>query len=112
MSDAIRAEIGVARAGDAKAQYNLGMRYLAGRGVKKDSAEAAKWFEIGDESPYMLVVSPVRPEHRLHPVTDNTGVSLARLQAPRSTVPAVTHIDYSARLQTVDAERQPRLSSK
>jgi len=45
VSDAIRAEIGLARAGDAKAQYNLGMRYLAGRGVKKDSAEAAKWFE-------------------------------------------------------------------
>lgn len=45
VSDAISAEIGLARAGDSKAQYNLGMRYLAGRGVKKDSAEAAKWFE-------------------------------------------------------------------
>jgi len=45
VSDVIRAEIGLARAGDSKTQYNLGMRYLAGRGVTKDSAEAAKWFE-------------------------------------------------------------------
>lgn len=45
VSDAIRAEIDLASAGNAKAQYNLAMRHLAGRGVKNDSAEAAKWFE-------------------------------------------------------------------
>jgi TPR repeat protein len=45
LSDAIQAEIDLARAGDAKTQYSLGMRHLAGRVVKKDSTEAAKWFE-------------------------------------------------------------------
>ena len=45
VSDAVREEIDLARAGDVKAQYNVAMRYLDGRGVKNDSAEAAKWFE-------------------------------------------------------------------
>jgi carbamoyltransferase len=71
--------------------------------------DAPKWFEVADESPYMLIVSPVRQDRRIYAPVEDSGVSLARLQAARSQVPAITHVDYSARLQTVDAIRQPRL---
>ena len=65
-------------------------------------------FEAGQESPYMLLVAPVRPEKRL----DGEGSEakgLELLKAKRSVVPAVTHVDYSARVQTVDARRHARL---
>ncbi len=77
---------------------------------------AAEWFDLprGRDSPYMLLVAPVRAEHRL-PVADGQTTVLtehpdlnARLAVPRSAIPAVTHIDASARLQTVDADRNPR----
>ena len=70
---------------------------------------AADYFAIkpGHESPYMLLVAPVRPEHRLNPGSTDPGV--ARVRAARSDIPAVTHVDYSARVQTVDAQRNPRL---
>jgi carbamoyltransferase len=78
---------------------------------------AADWFDIapGRESPYMLLVANVRPEHRL-PLSDSEHAVLRgdpdlcrRVNVPRSTVPAITHVDYSARVQTVDEERHPRL---
>ena len=63
----------------------------------------------GEDSPYMLVVAPVNEERRL-PLPDGQsalkGIDL--LKAQRSVVPAVTHVDYSARIQTVDAERHGR----
>jgi carbamoyltransferase len=57
------------------------------------ASDASRWFELSPhhESPYMLIVAPVKPEHR----TD---------------VPAVTHVDGSVRLQTIDEHRNPRLS--
>jgi carbamoyltransferase len=78
--------------------------------------EAARWFdvEVDQESPYMLLVAPLRTEHRLPIAPEqreimNTDPDLRnRVNIPRSTVPAITHVDYSARLQTVDAERHPR----
>jgi carbamoyltransferase len=79
---------------------------------------ATEWFDIDatHESPYMLIVAPVRADRRLA-VSDTERQTMAtdpdlrnRLNVPRSTVPAVTHVDYSARLQTVDAERNPRLT--
>jgi carbamoyltransferase len=72
--------------------------------------DASRWFtlEPGVESPYMLLVAHVRPEQR---VSDDgpPRTGLERLSAPRSTIPAVTHVDHSARVQTVDATRNPRL---
>jgi carbamoyltransferase len=77
---------------------------------------AADWFDLprGHESPYMLLIAPLRPERRLS-VTDDEFKILndhpdlnARLAVSRSLIPAVTHIDYSARLQTVDRQRNPR----
>jgi carbamoyltransferase len=69
-----------------------------------------EWFEMrpGQDSPYMLLVADVRPEHRLEPGPGYEDVwGLERLNFRRSTIPAVTHVDYSARVQTVDAERNP-----
>jgi carbamoyltransferase len=69
---------------------------------------AAAYFEWppGLDGPYMAVVAPVHPDQRL-PLTAADGEPL-QLSAARSRVPAVTHVDYSARLQTVDSERHPR----
>jgi carbamoyltransferase len=77
---------------------------------------ASQWFDIEEhqESPYMLLVAPVRQKHRVPIAPDlleqmKTDPDLRnRVNIPRSTIPAITHVDYSARLQTVDAERTPR----
>ncbi len=78
---------------------------------------ASEWFDIkpGQESPYMLLVAPVLESQRLAlPAEDlhrmQTDPNLCeRVNVPRSTIPAVTHVDYSARLQTVDEIRNPPL---
>jgi len=81
--------------------------------------EASKWFGIDPrhESPYMLLVAPVRDEQRIA-ITDAQRETMKndpdlrnRVNVPRSTIPAVTHVDYSARLQTVDDGRNPRLAA-
>lgn len=71
---------------------------------------AADYFEVVRESPYMLMVDQLRGERRLPGSGDEAQLSLTeRVNRPRSDIPAVTHIDYSARVQTVDAERNPAL---
>jgi carbamoyltransferase len=71
-------------------------------------AEDAKdWFDLAQESPYMLLTAQVAAARRLRcPTGDTTGTNLLRV--PRSTIPAVTHVDGSARVQTVTAEHNPR----
>jgi carbamoyltransferase len=71
--------------------------------------KAAEWFEFEGESPYMLFVAPVRPERR-HAMTaeEQALFGIDKLNVVRSEIPAVTHVDYSARLQTVDAKANPR----
>jgi carbamoyltransferase len=68
--------------------------------------DAAEYFEAVHESPYMLVIDQVRPERCL-PDPKRHGEDLTEwVNTPRSDIPAVTHVDYSARIQTVD-ERHP-----
>jgi carbamoyltransferase len=74
-----------------------------------------EYFEmrLGEDSPYMLLVAPVCADHRVPSAPRSNSAHLAsagldRVREVRSTVPAVTHVDYSARVQTVDAERHPR----
>jgi carbamoyltransferase len=67
----------------------------------------ADYFEMDVESPYMLLVAPVKPGLRKPLPTNVTGIDL--LKAERSTLPAVTHVDYSARIQTVSREGNPLL---
>ncbi len=63
------------------------------------------YFELDSDSPYMLLVAPVRPELRRQP--EGTEAGLDRVRQVRSTLPAVTHVDFSARVQTVDAQDNP-----
>jgi carbamoyltransferase len=70
---------------------------------------AASWFELGVESPYMLLTAAVRGEHRRRlTYAEKELAGLDQLRAVRSTIPAVTHVDYSARIQTVHRETNPR----
>jgi carbamoyltransferase len=80
---------------------------------------AHRWFDIDPrhESPYMLLVAQVREEHRLTVSEADRAVMATdpdlrrRVNIPRSTIPAVTHVDDSARLQTVDHDRNPRFAA-
>lgn len=73
---------------------------------------AADWFELDGESPYMLLVANVRGD-RCIPMTEEAQklFGIEKLNVPRSDIPAVTHVDYSARVQTVSAETNPRFHS-
>jgi carbamoyltransferase len=80
------------------------------------SEHAEEWFDLppGQESPYMLLVAPLRERHH-RSIPEKEAAVLAsdadlcrRANVCRSTVPAVTHVDYSARIQTVDERRHPR----
>ena len=69
------------------------------------------YFELDQESPYMLIVAPVREDRRMTLSADDAGKSgIDLLNVPRSDIPAVTHVDYSARIQTVD-ESNPKLQA-
>jgi carbamoyltransferase len=67
-----------------------------------------EYFDLDVDSPYMLLVAPVRDERRI-PMTDAQQqlFGIAKLNVPRSDIPAVTHVDYSARIQTVHVETNP-----
>ena len=66
----------------------------------------AEWFDMDADSPYMLLVAPVSTAHR-YDVPQNGARGLEKLKQIRSSVPAITHVDYSARVQTVDREANP-----
>jgi len=67
------------------------------------------WFDLDDDSPYMLLVADVRPEHRIAMTPEQQALfGIDKLNVPRSSIPAVTHVDYSARIQTVHADTNPR----
>ena len=90
---------------NAKIKFRESFRPFAPSVLREQSAD---WFDLGEdcESPYMLLVAPVRDSRRT-PVPEGVR-GLAKLGQPRSEVPAVTHVDSSARVQTVDAERHGR----
>ena len=69
----------------------------------------ADWFELDADSPYMLLVANVRPEHcRKMSAEEQDLFGIDKLNVVRSDIPAVTHVDYSARVQTVHKETNPR----
>lgn len=71
---------------------------------------AHEYFEMqrGESSPYMLLVAPVRESYRLSDGQSTTRQGIDKLKNVRSVVPAITHVDYSARIQTVDPRRHGR----
>lgn len=67
------------------------------------------YFEIDRASPYMLLVAPIKKDLHLDKVPNSKALfGIEQLKLPRSTIPAITHIDYSARIQTVHPELNPR----
>jgi carbamoyltransferase len=67
------------------------------------------WFEIDCDSPYMLLVANVKADHcRAMSAEEQSLFGIDKLNVPRSDIPAVTHVDYSARIQTVHADTNPR----
>lgn len=89
-----------------KVKFRESFRPFAPSVLREDVAE---WFEFDRDSPYMLVVADIR-EDRRHPVSeeDNALFGIDRLNTVRSQIPAVTHVDMSARIQTVHRETNPR----
>jgi carbamoyltransferase len=89
-----------------KVKFRESFRPFAPSVLREDVAE---WFELDGDSPYMLVVADVR-EDRRHPVSDEDKklFGIDRLNTIRSEIPAVTHVDMSARIQTVHKETNPR----
>jgi len=105
-----RSIIGDARSSQMQELMNLKIKFresfrpFAPSVLREKSSE---WFELEEESPYMLVVASVAQKRRID-TTDQKGLfGLEKLLAVRSTIPAVTHVDYSARIQTVTENHQP-----
>lgn len=85
-----------------KIKYRESFRPFAPAVIRED---VSKYFELDSDSPYMLIVAPVREEHHTSLETDDKNrIGLDRLDVVRSTLPAITHVDYSARVQTVTAD--------
>ena len=71
--------------------------------------EVSNWFDLKDSSPYMLLVANVKKEMQITMTSEqNQLFGIDKLNIKRSTIPAVTHVDYSARIQTVHQETNPR----
>jgi carbamoyltransferase len=86
-----------------KIKFREGFRPFAPIVLAED---AHQYFDVRQESPYMLLVYPVCKQHRCAVASDGK-FGIESLQVPRSDIPAVTHVDYSARVQTVDRQRNP-----
>jgi len=67
------------------------------------------YFDLEGVSPYMLIVAPVKETLRISMTDEQQQLfGIEKLNVPRSTIPAITHVDYSARIQTVHQETNPR----
>jgi len=89
-----------------KVKYRESFRPFAPSVLCEDIGE---WFEHYSDSPYMLLVANVQKDkRRIMTVKEKTLFGIEKLNVPRSSVPAITHVDYSARIQTVHADTNPR----
>jgi carbamoyltransferase len=70
--------------------------------------DVAEWFDLDQDSPYMLLVANVAEHHRKTTPAARELFGIDKLKVARSDIPAVTHVDYSARIQTVHRETNPR----
>jgi carbamoyltransferase len=89
-----------------KVKFRESFRPFAPSVLRED---VSKWFDIDTDSPYMLLVADIVKECQV-PMTEEQKqlFGIDKLNVPRSKVPAVTHVDYSARIQTVHRETNPR----
>jgi carbamoyltransferase len=107
-----RSIIGDARSRDMQSVMNLKIKFRESfRPFAPVVLEerVSDWFELDRPSPYMLLVASVAERRRIPMSEEEQSLfGLDKLHVPRSEVPAVTHVDYSARVQTVDRRRNPR----
>ena len=106
-----RSILGDPRSAKMQAQMNLKIKFREGFRPFAPSVlreRVAEYFELAGDSPYMLLVAPVKRSRQI-PMSEAQRKlwGIEQLNVPRSDIPAVTHIDYSARIQTVDAETNP-----
>lgn len=74
--------------------------------------KVSDYFDIKSKSPYMLIVADVLKKHRIEMTQEQEKLfGIEKLNVPRSSLPAITHVDYSARIQTVHSETNPRFHS-
>jgi carbamoyltransferase len=89
-----------------KVKYRESFRPFAPSVLRED---VSQWFDLDGDSPYMLLVAAVQRRHRRQMTDDENALfGIEKLNVPRSSIPAVTHVDYSARVQTVHANTNPR----
>ena len=89
-----------------RVKYRESFRPFAPSVLREDVAD---WFELDADSPYMLVVADVCKKRRIPmSAADAALFGIDKLNVPRSDIPATTHVDYSARVQTVHADTNPR----
>ena len=89
-----------------KVKYRESFRPFAPSVLREHVAD---WFELDCDSPYMLLVADVVKGRRKAMTPEQQALfGIDKLNVPRSEIPAVTHVDYSARIQTVHAETNPR----
>ena len=88
-----------------KVKYRESFRPFAPSVLREHVSE---WFDIDVDSPYMLMVAPVHERHRREMTSEEQRLfGIEKLNVPRASIPAVTHVDYSARVQTVHRETNP-----
>ena len=89
-----------------KVKYRESFRPFAPSVLREDLSD---WFDLDADSPYMLLVAPVAQARQISMSPEQRALfGIDKLNIPRSAIPAVTHVDYSARIQTVHAETNPR----
>ena len=92
-----------------KVKFRESFRPFAPAVLRED---VSKWFEINHDSPYMLLVADVKKEIQIKMSDkDERLFGIMKLNVKRSSIPAVTHVDYSARIQTVHKETNPKFHS-
>jgi len=108
-----RSILGDARSKNMQSVMNLKIKYRESFRPFAPAVKAEKvseWFQLDKPSPYMLIVADVAEKHKVAMSADEEQLfGLQKLNIPRSAIPAVTHVDYSARVQTVHAETNPRM---
>jgi len=89
-----------------KVKFRESFRPFAPSVLREDVSE---WFDLDADSPYMLLVADIAKKYQ-RPMTDEQKqlFGIEKLNVPRSNIPAITHVDYSARIQTVHRETNPR----
>jgi carbamoyltransferase len=108
-----RSILGDARSSKMQSVMNLKIKYRESFRPFAPAVKAEKvseWFQLDKPSPYMLIVADVAEQHKVAMNEEEQQLfGLQKLNIPRSSVPAVTHVDYSARVQTVHRETNPRM---